>query len=1047
ISAILLDEHDNPLPKQALQLLHGREPGGKTLCELQTDDDGKARCEIDVPASKEGKSGSAGIDYQWVLQARAAQAQPLFLPVNNRYLSWGSTAAVLELVDSKRLPRVGEAARVRVRAPFLPATLLLTLEREGVFASQLHTLSEAETDINVPMANNFAPAVQLHARFVRGSAQGGIQNHQANLALALDPASHRLNLSITPASSGARPGQKLAIRVKASQAIGAQAAAGASLTLVVVDEALLALKDNPSWKILEPFWRARTVDVTAYQMFLPDMTLAPGFVPALEQFLWRQCAWQQVCPFGYAAQHGYAARAVAAFAPAPMTLREKESSMSGAAGDAPASSPRQNLSTLAAWRTHVQLDEKGEASINITLPDSLTKWRIVALATQGADRFGTGQATLVVNQPLQIISGLPQLLRSGDQVRQQVTLRNTSDKALKVSFEANASSDAAISTPGMKHARQVQLAAGENKVVDWVLTVPDHISQLNWTLRANAGSENDALQFSQSVVPLLPLTVRDATLVQVKQPISIALAQAANARAGGQVRVNWQASLVDGPIASARQWMTNYPYACMEQRSSKAVVSGDKAQWQAAMATLPKHLQSNGLVSYFPETAGSENLTAYLLDIADAYQLPLPPDAKARMQQALQEALLREKPLDWLPDNDSLAHKLALQAAIAPNLGKAKPIEPPDLNKLPTIALLDWVRYLLRASTSASTSTSSTRQQQLELAANHLRSRYDIQGTRLVWRNDNNDGRWWFMWSSDVALARTVVLVQQWQQLDSTWHANWQADLPLLIAALADKQKAGSWRTTTGNAWAVAALSKFATLSEAGKVSGSSSAVLGESPGKSAQSYVWPAEPAKPLLEPSALGKPLIDPASLQLPWPDKRARVNLNLSHQGQGAPWATVQVLSRVPGNEQARGITVEKIITPVSQRVPGKWSVGDVMKVTLKMNAELDLGWVVVRDPVPSGASILGKGLGRESALAQEKVQSSNWWWNSGVVERGNESYRSYYPRIWRGKWQADYVLRLNNAGSFNLPATRIEAMYAPEIYGETPNPGLQVQMNKE
>jgi hypothetical protein len=35
-----------------------------------------------------------------------------------------------------------------------------------------------------------------------------------------------------------------------------------------------------------------------------------------------------------------------------------------------------------------------------------------------------------------------------------------------------------------------------------------------------------------------------------------------------------------------------------------------------------------------------------------------------------------------------------------------------------------------------------------------------------------------------------------------------------------------------------------------------------------------------------------------------------------------------------------------------------------------------------------------------------------------------------------------VRLNNAGAFQFPATRVEAMYAPEIFGEAPNVPLDV-----
>ena len=35
-----------------------------------------------------------------------------------------------------------------------------------------------------------------------------------------------------------------------------------------------------------------------------------------------------------------------------------------------------------------------------------------------------------------------------------------------------------------------------------------------------------------------------------------------------------------------------------------------------------------------------------------------------------------------------------------------------------------------------------------------------------------------------------------------------------------------------------------------------------------------------------------------------------------------------------------------------------------------------------------------------------------------------------------------MRLNNAGDFALPPTRVEALYAPEMFGEVPNARIKV-----
>jgi hypothetical protein len=59
-----------------------------------------------------------------------------------------------------------------------------------------------------------------------------------------------------------------------------------------------------------------------------------------------------------------------------------------------------------------------------------------------------------------------------------------------------------------------------------------------------------------------------------------------------------------------------------------------------------------------------------------------------------------------------------------------------------------------------------------------------------------------------------------------------------------------------------------------------------------------------------------------------------------------------------------------------------------------------------------------------------------------ERAFEAYRAYYECVPKGRFVTEYTLRFNNEGNFRLPATRVEALYAPEMFGETPNRPVQV-----
>jgi alpha-2-macroglobulin len=99
------------------------------------------------------------------------------------------------------------------------------------------------------------------------------------------------------------------------------------------------------------------------------------------------------------------------------------------------------------------------------------------------------------------------------------------------------------------------------------------------------------------------------------------------------------------------------------------------------------------------------------------------------------------------------------------------------------------------------------------------------------------------------------------------------------------------------------------------------------------------------------------------------------------------------------------------------------------------------VVVSDPVPGGATILGSGLGRDSQIATRGEQSSDKAWPT-YEERSFEAFRSYFAHLPRGTHVVEYTLRLNNAGRFLLPPTRTEAMYAPETFGEVPNEPVEV-----
>jgi len=270
------------------------------------------------------------------------------------------------------------------------------------------------------------------------------------------------------------------------------------------------------------------------------------------------------------------------------------------------------------------------------------------------------------------------------------------------------------------------------------------------------------------------------------------------------------------------------------------------------------------------------------------------------------------------------------------------------------------------------------------------------------------------MVSNDLNAVRLVLAALR---LDG-----WREDLPQLVRGALARQRHGHWDLTTANAWGVLAMERFSDRYEPGDIRGMTRIDLaGES-----RAVDW----SSPLRADSLL-----------LAWPAENAE--LTAMHQGTGNPWLMVQGLAAVRIKEpQSSGYTIRKTVTAAERRTPDRWSRGDILRVRLEIEALADMTWVAVNDPVPAGAAILGSGLGRDSRLlsAHEDRRPRA---RPAYEERSFEAFRAYYEHVPKGIWSVEYALRLNQAGAFSLPPTRVEALYAPEVFGEIPNEVVVVQ----
>ncbi|MDB5848019.1 MAG: alpha-2-macroglobulin, partial [Rhodoferax sp.] len=943
----------------------------------------------------------------------------------------------IDVLAEKKSYQPGDTAKFQVRMPFRFATALVAVEREGIIETQVMQLNGQDPTISLKVQDSWGPNVYVSVLALRGrlrevpwysffswgfkaprewwtafwyegreyvapTALVDLSKPAFRLGMAeirVGTKAHQLDVKVTAdkASYPVRGQARVTITAKLPDG---KPAAGAEVALAAVDQALLELMPNTSWNVLDAMLQRRAWGVQT--------------ATAQMEIIGRRHFGRKAVPAGGGGGRG---------------------------------STRELLDTLLLWNPKLVLDAQGQAVVTVPLNDALTTFRIVAVADASAGLFGTGQASVQTTQDLQIISGLPPLVREDDEFRAQITLRNTTQKAMKVL----ASPRATLLT---LEPQTVDIPAGEAREVAWTVTAPAQLAQTRseailWEIEAKdtLSEARDGLKARQRIIPAVPLTVQQATLVQVDGSYSVDVLRPADALPGrGGLKMSLVPKLAEG-LPGVRDWFASYPFICLEQKTSKSIGLRDAKLWQGVVAQLPTYLDADGLANYFPPRDGEANrgsdiLTSYILAAtheASALhpEFALPDDARGAMERGLvafvEGRIQREF---WSPRKDLDVRKLAALEALS-RYGKAQgrmlgsiTIAP---NQWPTSAVIDWVNILQRVADAPQ------REQRLAEARQVLRARLSYQGTKLIFSTERDDYWWWLMTNGDVNTARLMLAVMD--------DPEWKDDMGRLASGFIGRQQGGAWHTTTANLWGGLALEKFSAKFEATPVAGMTKATLAAAnagvdwskvdrvkttdAAGAANVITWFGAPAAP-------GN--LRNNGMFLPWTD--AKETLTVTQQGAGKPWLTLQSVAAIELKAPfAAGYQLKKTITAVEQAVPGVYTHGDVLRVAIEINASADMSWVVVTDPIPGGATILGSGLGRDSQIATTGEKQSGAGWPA-FEERSFEAFRSYYQFVPKGVLKMEYTVRLNNVGSFAMPPSRVEAMYAPEMFGETPNARVKV-----
>ncbi|MCA9997051.1 MAG: hypothetical protein KDE56_14935, partial [Anaerolineales bacterium] len=354
------------------------------------------------------------------------------------------------LIPDRQEYQPGDVAEILVQSPFTPAEGLLTLSHGGILSTERFTLTDGSTTLRIPITEAHLPNLSVQVDVVgsaprtddAGEPLPGVPPRPAfasgSLNLSVPPYSRELSLAIAPLADKLEPGKETAVSVTVTNASG-QPVGNAEVALVVVDEAILALTNYQLVNPLDIFysqqwsWLQSRYGRSSIILANPQ-TLASTQTAELARTVTEQVVEDYAVAEGEALPAEMAAEESAAFDTA-QALPAPTLAANAAVDDGSTAAPielRTNFNPLAAFAPTAQTDGSGQAQVTFTLPDNLTRYRIMAVAVAGDNQFGAAESNLTARLPLMVRPSAPRFLNYGDQFELPVVVQNQTDQPLEV---------------------------------------------------------------------------------------------------------------------------------------------------------------------------------------------------------------------------------------------------------------------------------------------------------------------------------------------------------------------------------------------------------------------------------------------------------------------------------------------------------------------------------------------------------------------------------------------------------------------------------------
>lgn len=988
----------------------------------------------------------------------------------------------------------GDTAEILVQAPFFPAEGLMSIRRSGVVRTERFRMETASHLLEIPIEDQHVPDLTVQVDLVGETTRTDDAGEplpdapkrpafaSGNLQLKVPPLTRTLSLEVVPDDETVEPGAKTGLTLQLRDAAGRPVQG--EVALVVVDEAVLSLTGYRIADPLETFYALRGPGAWDHHMRALLLLADPLAVQAAANAPGGGVGLLGATGYGGGGAMAGDGEMMMEADAASMPMDESRSRAeapkrsSGRAAQEPMAAPvtvatrddddhdkqppvdvgeaisvRSDFRALAAFEPSVMTDAQGRATVPLALPDSLTRYRVMAVAVAGENNFGSGEATITARKPVQVRPSPPRFLNFGDVFELPVVVQNQTDEPAVVSvavrtvgFELTGPVGKKLTVPPGDRAEVRFPAAARRPGTGRYQVVIEGTP-------ARSGRDlpvwNDA---AEGELPIWTPATTEAFATYgvidegaILQPVE---APPEVWTEFGGLDITTSSTALQA-LTDAFIYLVEYPYECSEQLSSRVlsiaalrdVLDAFEAEGLPPAAELEAALARDmGKLKGRQRWNGGFGLWSRY----DGYEWPY---VSVHVMHSL--ALAKDKGFDvpdgmipsglnylrsiesYIPYFYSQETKWTIRAYAVyvrellgdDPIGKAKELYREGGTARLPLEAQGWIlptlhRHKRTADVDAIVRHWENNVSETAGAANFVTS-YGDSAYLLMHSNRRTDG----------VLLEALTRVRPEHDL-----------IPKVVTGLLAHRKRGRWGNTQENGLILVALDRYFRTFEAVEPNFVARVWLGDG-------YAGDHTFVGRTTERATITVPMDWLAA-------KEGRQDLVLHKDGEGRMYYRIGMryaprsLELQPADH---GFAVTRQYEPVDddgdvwRTDDGVWHVkaGARVRVRVTMVAESRRYHVALVDPMPAGLEAINPELKTSETLPEDTAASTDrhgggrwyWWWGSWYEHDNlrDERAEAFSSLLWDGVYEYTYVARATTPGLFIVPPPKAEEMYSPETFG--------------